>query len=166
MIMNGRLEMALIHGVGPIKGVRFEPILSEEFYFVAHRNFAIEAEPKPVPVGALDGMPMLLPPAYNFVRRAVETAFTRSRINLKVVAEVEIVRTLARAVGSGLGATIMPKAIADRIVSESSEPLVCRLVSPRIEETLSLCTSDQSSLSEPAFAVKDILVELTERLKL
>ncbi|MGG6892652.1 nitrogen assimilation transcriptional regulator NAC [Rhizobium sp. BR 315] len=165
MIMNGRLEMALIHGIGPIKGVRFEPILREEFYFVAHRNLAIDSDPKPLPVSALDGMPMLLPPAYNFVRRAVDAAFTRSRINLKVVAEVEIVRTLARAVGAGLGATIMPKAIADRIVSESSDPLVCRLVSPRIEETLSLCTSDQNSLSEPAFAVKDILVELTEQLK-
>lgn len=166
MIMNGRLEMALIHGVGPMKGVRFEPVLSEEFYLVAHRNFAIEADLKPVPIGALDGLPMLLPPSYNFVRRAVDTAFTRSRINLKVVAEVEIVRTLARAVASGLGATIMPKAIADRIVSETGEPLVCRLLSPRIEETLSLCTSDQNSLSEPAFAVKDILVELTEKLKL
>jgi LysR family nitrogen assimilation transcriptional regulator len=109
MIMNGRLELALIHGVGPIKGVKFEPMLSEEFYLVAHRDFAIEADSKPVPIAALDGMPMLMPPAYNFVRRAVDTAFTRSRINLKVVAEVEIVRTLARAVASGLGATIIQK---------------------------------------------------------
>ncbi|MBW9114623.1 nitrogen assimilation transcriptional regulator NAC [Rhizobium cauense] len=165
LIMNGKLEMALIHGEGPIKGVRFDPILSEEFYLVAPQGFAIDDGSKPVPIGALDGIPLLLPPAYNFVRRAVDTAFTRSRINLKIVAEVEIVRTLARAVASGLGATIMPKAIADRIVKESSEPLVCRLVSPRIEETLSLCTSDQSSLSEPALAVKDILIELTEQLK-
>ena len=59
----------------------------------------------------------------------------------------------------------MPKAIADRIVSESSEPLICRLVSPRIEETLSLCVSDQNPLSEPALAVSDILLELTARLK-
>jgi LysR family nitrogen assimilation transcriptional regulator len=165
MIMNGRLEMALIHGAGPIKGVRFEPILSEEFYLVAHRDFAIEADNKPIPVTALDGLPLLMPPAYNFVRRAVDTAFTRSRINLKVVAEVEIVRTLARAVGSGLGATIMPKAIADRIVTESSAPLICRLVSPRIEEILSLCIAEQNSLSEPALAVKNILLELTARLR-
>ena len=27
----------------------------------------------------------LMPPAYNFVRRAVDTAFTRTRTNLKVV---------------------------------------------------------------------------------
>lgn len=165
MIMNGRLEMALLHGSGPIKGVRFEPLLSEEFFLVAHRDFAIEADDKPVPVAALDGMPFLLPPAYNFVRRAIDTAFTRTRTNLKVVGEVEIVRTLSRSVAGGLGATIMPKAIADRIVKESTEPLICRLVSPKIEETLSLCISDQTPLSEPAVAVKDILLELTARLK-
>ncbi|MGO8140933.1 LysR substrate-binding domain-containing protein, partial [Rhizobium leguminosarum] len=66
MIMNGRLEMALIHGTGPIKVVRFEPILSEEFFLVAHRDFAIEADAKPVPVNTLCGIPLLLPPAYNF----------------------------------------------------------------------------------------------------
>ncbi|TKT78365.1 nitrogen assimilation transcriptional regulator NAC [Aquamicrobium sp. LC103] len=165
MIMNGRLEMALIHGTGPIKGVRFEPLLREEFFLVAHRDFAIEADNKPVPITALDGMPFLLPPAYNFVRRAVDTAFTRTRTNLKVVGEIEIVRTLTRAVSDGLGATIMPKAVADRIVTEASEPLICRVVSPRIDETLSLCVSDQTPLPEPAVAVKEILLELTARLK-
>jgi LysR family nitrogen assimilation transcriptional regulator len=165
MIMNGRLEMALIHGVGPIKGVRFEPLLKEEFFVVAHPDFEIEASDAPVPVTALDGLPFLMPPAYNFVRRAVDTAFSRSKVELKVVAEVEIVRTLSRSVDRALGVTIMPKAIADRLIAESSEKLICRLVSPRIEETLSLCVSDQTPLSEPAVAVKDILVELTARLK-
>lgn len=165
MIMNGRLEMALIHGTGPIKGVRFEPLLKEEFYFVAHREFGIKADDAALPISALDGVPMLMPPAYNFVRRAVDTAFSRSKISLKVVAEVEIVRTLGRSVDQGLGATIMPKAIADRLMSESREPLICRLISPRLEETLSLCVSDQTRLSEPASAVKDILIELASRLQ-
>lgn len=165
MIMNGRLEMALIHGTGPIKGVRFEPLLKEEFYLVAHREFGIKADDAPLPISALDGVPMLMPPPYNFVRRAVDTAFSRSKISLKVVAEVEIVRTLGRSVDQGLGATIMPKAIADRLMGESREPLVCRLISPRLEETLSLCVSDQTRLSEPASAVKDILTELASRLQ-
>lgn len=133
---------------------------------MAHPDFAIEADDKPVAITALDSLPLLMPPAYNFVRRAVDTAFTRTRTNLKVVGEVEIVRTLTRAVSIGLGATIMPKAIADRIITEASEPLICRMVSPRIEETLSLCVSDHTPLSEPAAAVKDILIELTARLKL
>lgn len=165
MIMNGRLEMALIHGTGPIKGVRFEPVFTEEFHLVAHSDFGIEPGDTPLPVSALNDLPLLLPPPYNFVRRAIDLAFTRGRLSLNVVAEVEIVRTLGRAVSRGVGATIMPRAIAERLVAESAEPLVSRVVTPRIEETLSLCVSDQSELSEPALAVRSILMELTARLK-
>ncbi|MFX9665270.1 LysR substrate-binding domain-containing protein, partial [Acinetobacter baumannii] len=62
MIMNGRLELALIHGTGPIKGVKFQPLLTEEFFLVAHRDFGFDADAKPVPIASLDGMPMLMPP--------------------------------------------------------------------------------------------------------
>lgn len=165
MIMNGRLEMALIHGTGPIKGVRFEPVFTEEFHLVAHSDFGIEPGETPLPLNTLNDLPLLLPPPYNFVRRAIDLAFTRGRLSLNVVAEVEIVRTLGRAVSRGVGATIMPRAIAERLVAESAEPVVSRVVTPRIEETLSLCVSDQSELSEPALAVRSILMELTARLK-
>lgn len=165
MIMNGRLEMALIHGTGPIKGVRFEPVFIEEFRLVAHRDFRIEPGEAALPVSALNDLPLLLPPPYNFVRRAIDLAFTRARVSLNVVAEVEVVRTLARAVSGGVGATIMPRAIVERIIAESSEPLVSRMIAPKIEEALSLCVSDQSELSEPALAVRSILMDLTARLK-
>ncbi|MCY1235134.1 LysR substrate binding domain protein [compost metagenome] len=137
----------------------------EEFHLVAHRDFGIEPGDAPLPLSSLNDVPLLLPPPYNFVRRAIDLAFTRARFSLNVVAEVEIVRTLARAVSGGVGATIMPRAIAERIIAESPEPLVSRMVTPKIEETLSLCVSDQSELSEPALAVRSILMELTARLK-
>ncbi|MEY9558333.1 LysR family nitrogen assimilation transcriptional regulator [Sinorhizobium fredii] len=165
MLMNNRLEIALIHGAGPMKGVRFDPLLREDFYLVAHESFGVEAGDTPVPISALEPLPFLMPPAYNFVRRAVETAFARSRANLAVIGEVEVIRTLTRAVSSGLGATIMPKAVADRIVSEGAGPMICRSISPKIEETLSLCVSEFAPLSEPALAVQELLRELTERLK-
>lgn len=165
MIMNGRLEMALIHGVGPIRGVRFEPICREEFFLVAHADFGIAADTKPVAVTELAGLPFLLPPAYNFVRRAIDIAFTRSRTELVVIGELEAVRTIARAVDAGLGATIMPKAVAERIVAESSQEIIVRpITSPVIEETLSLCISDSAPLSEPALAIKDLLLEVAATL--
>jgi LysR family nitrogen assimilation transcriptional regulator len=166
MIMNGRLEMALIHGAGPIKGVKFERLLTEEFYFVAHKDLGIVEDQTPLPVADLATIPFLLPPAYNFVRRAIDLAFTRSRATITVVAELEAVKTLARAVDAALGATIMPKAIADRIVAESTQSIVVRRISsPKIEETLSLCLADNTPLSEPATAIKNLLLELTETLK-
>lgn len=166
MIMNGRLEMALIHGAGPIKGVKFQPLLTEEFIFVANESLGISREEPPIAVANLEAIPFVVPPAYNFVRRAIDVAFGRSRTNLNVVAEVEAVKTLGRAVDAGLGATIVPKAIANRIVAEATQPMVVRRISsPKIEETLSLCLSDTTPLSEPALAITQLLVELTETLK-
>jgi LysR family nitrogen assimilation transcriptional regulator len=165
MIMNGRLEMALIHGSGPIKGVKFEPQFVEEFFLVAHRDFGLEGGDEPRPVSKRADLPFLLPPAYNFVRRAIDSAFVRSRTTLNVVSEIEAVKTLSRAIDGGLGATIMPKAIADRIVAESTNVAVYRINSPKIEDTLSLCVSDHSPLSEPAMAIRDLLMELTTQLK-
>lgn len=166
MIMNGRIEMGLIHGSGPIRGVRFEPLLQEEFFLVAHKSMGVQEDIKPIVVSELGSLPFLLPPSYNFVRRAIDLAFTRSRTSLTVTAELEAVRTIARAVDSGLGATIMPKAVAERIVKESTQDIVVRrIANPMIEETLSLCVSDTTSLSEPALAIKDLLLELTETLR-
>ncbi|AVH43959.1 LysR family transcriptional regulator [Agrobacterium tumefaciens] len=166
MIMNGRLEMGLIHGVGPIRGVKFTPLFREEFVLVVHRSFGVEAGDAPITVADLAFLPFLLPPTYNFVRRAINLAFTRSRKDLIVMAELESVRTIARGVDAGLGATITPKAIADRIVAESNEDIVVRqIASPMIEETLSFCVSDNTPLSEPALAVKEILLQLAETLK-
>ena len=40
---------------------------------------------------------------------------------------------------------------------------MCRIVSPTIEIPLALCESDHLPLSEPAQAVKDIILELVEQ---
>lgn len=166
MIMNGRLEMGLIHGSGPIRGVKFEPLLREEFVLVVHKKYGIETDEAPIAVSELGSLPFLLPPTYNFVRRAINLAFTRSRTDLTVVAELESVRTIARSVDAGLGATIMPRAVANRIVAESNQEIVVRqIASPMIEEMLSLCISDTTPMSEPALAVKALLLQLTETLK-
>ncbi len=166
MIMNGRLEMGLIHGSGPMRGVKFEPLQREEFVLAVHAKFGVQPSPDPITVAELGELPFLLPPAYNFVRRAINLAFTRSRTDLNVVAELESVRTISRCVDSGLGATIMPRAVADRIVAESNQQIIVRQISnPMIEEVLSLCISDTMPLSEPALAVKDILIELTRTLQ-
>lgn len=165
MIMNGRLEMALIHGAGPIKGVKFEQMLREEFFLVARQDMVTDwADDESATVSSLASLSFLLPPAYNFVRRAIDVAFTRSRTELKVVAEIDAVRTLSSAVQNGLGATIVPRAIADRIVREGDKIAIKKITNPAIGEALSLCTAEHAPLSEPAAAIRDLLVELTGTL--
>jgi LysR family nitrogen assimilation transcriptional regulator len=83
----------------------------------------------------------------------------------KVVAEIESASTLSAAVGAGIGATILPDSTA-RVVAAAGDIVQCRIVSPVIKIPLSVCLSDHLPLSEPAAAVKDILLELAGDLAL
>lgn len=165
LIVNGRLELALIHGAGGIKGLHYESLLVEKFLLVAHADFDLDDD-RPITLDQISVLPMLLPPAYNFVRRTVEQALSQHQVGLNIVGELEAVKSISKAVNAGLGVTIMPRAVADRIQSEA-EPgavLAYAIESPLMEETLSLCVSDRTPLSEPASAVRDLLMELTAAL--
>ena len=76
----------------------------------------------------------------------------------RVVAEIESAGTLTAVIADGLGATILPESMAREVVASSH--LAVAIVEPEIEAPLALCQSDHLPLSEPAQAVKDILLEL------
>lgn len=63
---------------------------------------------------------------------------------------------------AGLGSTILPESAA-RVMAAPIQATMCRIVSPTIEIPLALCESDHLPLSEPAQAVKDIILELVEQ---
>lgn len=164
LIANGRLEMALLHGRGGIKGLHYEPLLEESFCLVARADVDFDADDGGIRVNQLVGLPLLLPPAYNFVRRAIDEAFYQHHQSLNVVGELEAVNSIARAVYAGLGCTIMPKAIAEQIQAGSPNVVIRTIRAPVISQTLSLCISDRTPLSEPAAAVRELLLELTAGL--
>ena len=116
-----------------------------------------------VPLSALAGIDLYLPRPYNVVRRLVDEAFMSAGMTPQVVAEIESASTLTAVIADGLGASILPASMAREVV------LACgawqsRIVEPIIEAPLALCQSDHLPLSEPAQAVKEILLELVATL--
>jgi LysR family nitrogen assimilation transcriptional regulator len=95
----------------------------------------------------------------------VDEGFARVQMIPNVVAEIESASTLSAAVSAGIGATILPDSTA-RVVAAAGDVVQCRIVSPVIKIPLSVCLSDHLPLSEPAAAVKDILLELAGDLAL
>jgi len=81
----------------------------------------------------------------------------------RVVAEIESASTLTAVIADGLGATILPASIAREVVA-SCDAWLCRIIDPVIEAPLALCQSDHLPLSEPAQAIKEILLELVASL--
>ena len=158
LVMSGRMDLAVLYGGGtPVHGLAFSTLLRERLCLVGPQT--TETPPASIPLRQIVGMDLYLPRPYNVVRKMVDDACAGIGIEPQVVAEIELAGTLISVIAAGLGATILPELMARQVVASSASWL-SRIVEPSIEAPLALCRSDHLPLSEPAEAVKDILLEL------
>ncbi len=73
LIMNGRMDMAVLYGSKPVHGLSFVPLLKGELYLVSPADTLM-------PEGQIDlvqllDIELLLPRPYNVVRKLVDEAF-------------------------------------------------------------------------------------------
>jgi LysR family transcriptional regulator, nitrogen assimilation regulatory protein len=162
LIMNGRMDIAVLYGGRTaVHGLSFLPLLKEQLFVVGPSS--MPAPPDQVPLRMLGDMDLYLARPYNVVRRMVDEAFAGAGMVPRVVGEIESAGTLKAVIADGLGATILPASMAGEVV-DSCDAWQCRIVEPVIEAPLALCQSDHLPLSEPAQAVKEILLELVTGL--
>lgn len=166
LVMTGKMDMALIYQPGQIRGVKFEPMFEEELFLLSSQRIA-SAQDKDVALAALDGVPLLLPSRIHTIRKLVDTAFERVGIVPHLVAEIESATTLASAVDSGIGATILPwssaSAIADSQRRANGRDLtISRIIEPSLKARVAICTPDHLAMSDAALAVHTLILELVE----
>jgi len=162
LIMTGRMDMAVLYGgATAVHGLAFELLLLEPLYLVGPLGMTAPAET--VPLRDIVEMELYLPRPYNIVRKMVDDACAGAGLVPHIVAEIESDGTLTSVIDAGLGATIVPESMARRILSAGSA-WRARIVDPAIEAPLALCQSDKLPLSEPAQAVKEILLDLAAKL--
>ncbi|PYD48517.1 LysR family transcriptional regulator [Novacetimonas pomaceti] len=164
LIMTGRLDMAVIHGAGPIKGVIFTPLMKEEFFLLAPQSLEFpKDETGAVQLADIADTPLLLPPAHNFVRKSVDMAFMRKQLTPRIVAEIEALITLQGAIEAGIGSTILPWSVASRIVVPGKSR-ICPLHNPIIQEDVSLCVPEIIPETEASVAVRELLIDLAKAM--
>src|SRR5450631_2357549 len=162
LIMNGRMDLAVLYGgKTAVHGLSFLPLLKEQLFVVGPNS--MPAPPDQVPLRMLGDIDLYLARPYNVVRRMVDEAFAAAGMTPRVVAEIESASTLTAVIADGLGATILPESMA-REIAASCNAWQSRIIDPVIEAPLALCQSDHLPLSEPAQAIKDILLELVAAL--
>ena len=162
VVRSGRMDMAVFYSAErAMQGLSFEPILNEEMFVVAPPHLLNVCDE--VALGDLQTVDLLLPRPGNPLRKRLEQAFASARVVPRIVTEIESSTMLSAAVGSGLGATILPGSAARSVAAEAGAKLL-RIVSPRIEMPLALCDSDHLPLSESAQAVKAILLDMAHDL--
>ena len=163
LVMSGRMDLAVLYGDKAIHGLTFQPLFREDLYLVAPANMPMPAAQ--ISLAELKDIELFLPRPYNTVRKRVDEAFQRAGMTARIVGEIESAHTLTAVLATGLGPTILPASMARDMVTACGAQQ-CRIVDPVIAVPLALCESDHLPLSEPAQAVKDILLELVEDLQL
>ena len=108
-----------------------------------------------VSIKELVDLPLLLPGPSHTIRKVVEQAYEHAFEQAYVVGEVESVTLMAQAVRNGLGATVLPLSVAQRIMNDVN--LEVRRIAPTLEIQVSLGTPANQPLSKPAEAVREVL---------
>jgi LysR family nitrogen assimilation transcriptional regulator len=162
LIMTGRMDLAVLYGgTTAVHGLSFQLLLLEPLFLVGPGM--TDRPGDTVSLGEIAEVELVLPRPYNIVRKMVNDACAGSGLVPHVVAEIESDGTLTAVIDEGLGATILPESMARRVAAATGA-WRARIVEPSIEAPLALCQSDHLPLSEPAQAVKDVLVELAAGL--
>lgn len=157
LIMTGRMDMAVIYDNRQIHGLRFISLMKEDLFFVCPHGLGKPASS--ISLTEVAGFNLFLPRVYNIMRKVIDDAFIQQGIPYRVSCEIESQTTLNSALAAGLGCTIMPESAA-RAMLEPAGAWMAKIINPEIRTSLSFCMSDHLPLSQPAEAVKDILLAL------
>ena len=104
---------------------------------------------------------LLLPTQTTFLRGMIERACAKAGFPPRVVAEIESVPVLTGALTAGLGATVLPRTIAEALRRDAPPEIplgIRRIVSPALRAPLSLCQLETPPESPAIAAVQDILL--------
>jgi LysR family nitrogen assimilation transcriptional regulator len=160
MMLKGSMDMAVLYGDRPVTGLDYKPLMREPFYLVAPRSlYGDRAPPEEVSAEEVAQFDLLLPYRESFLRQAVERVCAEAGLRPRIVAEIHSQSTLSSAIAAGIGAAVLPMSIAKELPN-LDELCVRRINAQYASQQMSLCISDNVALSDAAFAVYKILLEI------
>jgi LysR family transcriptional regulator, nitrogen assimilation regulatory protein len=113
-LVSGRLDLALLFGDQADPVLTKQALLDDRLAFVSSPQGA--TAPRKMALSALSRWPLVLPGREHGLRRIIDDACEPLGIELNVVAEIESLPSVKRAVEAGLGSTILPLgAVADEV---------------------------------------------------
>lgn len=163
LLLQGRLDMAILFTAEPIKGLVCKGLLTESLLFVRQAEPGAQEAPADVPLRDVVPHRLVLPIRPNALRMQVDAAFASLGLEPDLLSEINSMGTLAQIAACGVAATINSWSSVAR---ELNAGLVTaqRIVEPEITRTLALCHSDIAPLGGVARAVHGQLDALVAEL--
>jgi len=160
-LASGRLDLALLYGDQADTVLTKRPLLEDRLAFVSSPKGA--TAPRRMALSTLSKWPLVLPGRDHGLRRIVDEACDPQGIALNVVAEIESLPSVKRAVEAGLGSTILPPgAVADEVAAGRLR--VSAIDSPSLSRRVVCATPVTRPGTAAAAAVVRIVVEVLRKM--
>ncbi|MFV0335179.1 MAG: LysR substrate-binding domain-containing protein [Tropicimonas sp.] len=157
MVLNGELDMAVLYGKSPARGLNYIE-LGEEHFSIAAPPGLLPGAGSTIDNEVLADLPLVMPVRQSFARQMVERACESVHKTPDITVEVHSASNLVAALDAGCGATVLPVEVAQNLSRQT--PLEIRPLGKEMRMPLSICIPDSEGLSDAAFAVYQILERL------
>lgn len=156
-LLAGRLDIALLYGDTLEPGLSKRALLDDRLVLVtSHRGTRL---PRRLPLARLPEWPLVLPGVEHGLRRIIDDACAPHGLVLDVVAEIESLGSVKRAVEAGIGSTILPAvSVAEEVAAGRLRTVV--IDSPRMSRRVVHATNVTRPATSAAVAVNALIQEV------
>ncbi|EAM8407605.1 tricarballylate utilization LysR family transcriptional regulator TcuR [Salmonella enterica] len=162
MINTRQIDLAIVFQKDKILRWSARPILEEQLFLIGSHALLAALPDNPITPEQLAGIPLIMPSQGHGLRGRLDAACQEHALNVEIVAEIDGLALLMRAVRDGLGATLQPGAAISHLDNDALR--VIGVHNPVLSRPNFLVSLSDDELTPAGLAARVVLTKVMRQL--
>lgn len=162
MINTRQIDLAVIFQKDKILRWSARPILEEQLFLIGSHALLAALPDNPITPEQLAGIPLIMPSQGHGLRGRLDAVCQEHALNVEIVAEIDGLALLMRAVRDGLGATLQPGAAISHLDNDALR--VIGVHNPVLSRPNFLVSLSDDELTPAGLAARVVLTKVMRQL--
>ncbi|EAX1871335.1 tricarballylate utilization LysR family transcriptional regulator TcuR [Salmonella enterica subsp. enterica serovar Enteritidis] len=162
MINTRQIDLAVVFQKDKILRWSARPILEEQLFLIGSHALLAALPDNPITPEQLAGIPLIMPSQGHGLRGRLDAVCQEHALNVEIVAEIDSLALLMRAVRDGLGATLQPGAAISHLDNDALR--VIGVHNPVLSRPNFLVSLSDDELTPAGLAARVVLTKVMRQL--
>ncbi|EDA3298145.1 tricarballylate utilization LysR family transcriptional regulator TcuR [Salmonella enterica subsp. enterica serovar Gaminara] len=162
MINTRQIDLAVVFQKDKILRWSARPILEEQLFLIGSHALLAALPDNPITPEQLAGIPLIMPSQGHGLRGRLDAVCQEHALNIEIVAEIDGLALLMRAVRDGLGATLQPGAAISHLDNDALR--VIGVHNPVLSRPNFLVSLSDDELTPAGLAARVVLTKVMRQL--
>lgn len=162
MINTRQIDLAVVFQKDKILRWSARPILEEQLFLIGSHALLAALPDNPITPEQLAGIPLIMPSQGHGLRGRLDAVCQEHTLNVEIVAEIDGLALLMRAVRDGLGATLQPGAAISHLDNDALR--VIGVHNPILSRPNFLVSLSDDELTPAGLAARVVLTKVMRQL--